>query len=169
MYRKKLVIFYQVTIYSRMLSHWHKTKPCWNESVTKESSCHSWSFYLSFPFPQWSNITLFPHVFPCFSFPYVFPSLCPPVSFHPIDLRLFVGPRHKALRNCSRQASRLPNGPGAAKAACSWPEGVCKVCTNLRLTGRTCFWCLWWWDPLRIPGKLYNHLGDVNKNNVNIM
>ena len=57
-----------------------KSKPCWNESFTKESSCHSRSFYLSFPFPQWSNITLFSHVLvfpPCFPIP-LSPCFFPP-------------------------------------------------------------------------------------------
>ena len=56
------------------------------------------------------------------------------------------GQRHRALRNCSRQASRLPKGPGAAKAACSWPEGVCKVWTNLGglFQGTKKNWSSWW-------------------------
>ena len=131
-----------------MLLHWHHIKAKGNESVTQESSYQSLSFYLSIPIS--SNDPISP-CFPCF--PYVFPTFSH--GFYPICLcsPLLVpsGPRHRALRNCSRQASRLPKGPGAAKAACSWPEGVCKVWTNLGgLFQRTKIhpWHGWWFrDP----------------------
>ena len=109
-----------------MFLHWHNIKAKGNERVTQESSYQSLSFYLSIR----SNITVFPMFSLCF-FPH-FPMFFIPYVFAPHWPKWVPsGPRHRALRNCSRQASRLPKGPGAAKAACSWPEGVCKVWTNL--------------------------------------